>query len=84
MRVLVIGSFQYAIYAPALEYGFKKLGHEVEIVDARQYRHNDTLIGGMFNKIQGRYYIGTKLVAYNNDIVKTAKRFRPDLIFLYS
>ena len=84
MRVLVIGSFQYAIYAPALEYGFKKLGHEVEIVDARQYRHNDTLIGSILNKIQGRYYVGTKLFTYNKDIVKAARRFRPDFIFLYS
>ena len=84
MKILVIGSFEYSIYAPAITYGFKRLGHEVETIDSYQYRYKEGVLGGFLNKIQGRFHVGCKHRDFNKEIVKKVKSFQPDFVFIYS
>lgn len=84
MKIIVVGSFQYSIYAPAIEYGLKKMGHDVEIIDSSVYKYGKGVLGLVLNKIQGKYSVGTKVTCFNRDIIKKVKEFLPDFVFLYT
>lgn len=83
MRILLVGSFNHPMYAPAFESGFKKLGHDVVSIDYQKYLYGNGRIGQFATKVQSRFHIGYKLKDYNNDILKEAESFNPDFIFLY-
>lgn len=84
MKILLVGSYQYEMYAPAFSYGFRKLGHEVIEIDYQQFHLKGN--GGLatiLNRIQDRYHYGIKLHAYNKVIIDTVNREHPDMVFLY-
>lgn len=81
-KVLIVGSFQYSIYAPAFVSGFRELGHEVEYIDTNKYK-NESFLAILLNKIQGKYYYGLPLYRLNRDIIKKVDEFRPDIVFFY-
>lgn len=83
MKVLLIGSFEYTIYAPAFESGFKALGHEVISIDYRNYLYGGDKIGSFLTRVQNRYHVGYKMKKYNRDIEEIACETNPDFIFLY-
>lgn len=83
MRILLVGSFEYAMYAPAFEAGFKSLGHEVFSIDYDKYKLKNSFIFRFLNRIQDRYHIGIFLAKYNHDILQAATAFKPNFIFLY-
>ena len=84
MKILLVGSYQYEMYAPAFSYGFRKLGHEIIEVDYQQFHLKGN--GGLatiLNRIQDRYHYGIKMYAYNKSILDTVNREHPDMVFLY-
>lgn len=79
-----MGSYKYKMYAPALSYGFKKLGHDVIEVDYEQYHiKGHSFIASLLNKVQDRFHYGLMMKRYNNDVFKIVNRERPDIAFFY-
>ncbi|CEN44697.1 glycosyltransferase family protein [Capnocytophaga canimorsus] len=84
MKVLVVGSFEWEQYAPAIYNGFKSLGHQVEKIDIRDFLYKDNNICSSYlNKIQNRFHFGGNIIRYNRRIVSKTKEFLPNLVFLY-
>lgn len=80
LKIVIIGSFKWSQYAPALYSGFLGLGHEVFKIDYDDYVSKDN---GLVAKIQSRFHIGFGICKYNRDIKKKIKEVSPDFIFLY-
>lgn len=83
MNILLVGSFDYPMYAPAFESGFRALGHNVVTVRYDDYLYGSGAISGFLSKFQTRFHVGLNLIRYNSDIIKRAKEFRVDFIFFY-
>lgn len=84
MKILLVGSYRYEMYAPAFSYGFRQLGHEIIEIDYQQFHLKGN--GGLatiLNRIQDRYHYGIKMYAYNKSILDTVNREHPDMVFLY-
>ena len=83
MKILLVGSFEHLMYAPAFESGFKALGHEVVTVKYDDYLYGSGTINTLLTRVQNRIHIGYRLSAYNNDIIKKAEALKADFVFLY-
>ena len=84
MKIIVVGSYRWGIYAPAIAEGFKRMGHNVLQIDYEEYHFNDNSpIAHLFNRIQDRFLIGFPVKRFNHDIIKGVNQFKPDLVFLY-
>lgn len=84
MRILLIGSYLYNMYAPAFYYGFNKLGHEVLKIDYEKFHLDEkSLFSRLRNRIQDRFLLGLQMYKYNNCIIETVKKENPDIVFLY-
>lgn len=83
MRILLVGSFQHPMYAPAFESGFRTLGHDINVVKYEDYLYGNRLIGRLLTRVQNRFHVGCKLKDYNADIVQSALKHGVDFVFLY-
>lgn len=84
MKVLLVGSFRYEVYAPAFAYGFRQLGHEVVEIDYEQYHYKGgNLLASLHNRCQDRYHLGLMMRRYNQDIIDVIEYEKPELVFLY-
>ena len=83
MKILLIGSFLHPMYAPAFETGFKELGHDVKVIKYEDFQYGSGVMGSLLLRLQSRFHIGYKLLAYNRKIIEEAEEFCPDFIFLY-
>lgn len=84
MKIVVVGSYRYQMYAPAFANGFRRLGHDVIELDYELYHLSGKgLISSFFNRFQDRYHIGMKMWMYNTDLEKIVKTEKPDMVFLY-
>lgn len=84
MKILIIGSFQWEMYAPAFYDAWKNMGHDVEKIDYDEYRYKATnAVSGFLNKVQSRYHVGWFMRRYNRDIIRKVETFQPDMVFLY-
>ena len=83
MKILLVGSFEHPMYAPAFESGFKALGNEVVTVKYDDYLYGSGTINALLTRVQNRIHIGYRLSAYNNDIIKKAEALKADFVFLY-
>ena len=84
MKILIVGSFNYSIHAPAYAYGFRKLGHEVVELDYERYQlKGKNLFSSLHNRIQRRFHIGLLMNKYNNAIIKEVEKGKPDFVLLY-
>ena len=84
MKILLVGSYRYEMYAPAFAYGFRQLGHEVLEIDYEQYHYKGgNLLFSLHNRCQDRYHFGLMIKRYNRDIVDIVEREQPELVFLY-
>lgn len=83
-KILVIGSFKWEQYAPAIYDGFKNMGYQTEKVDIELFSYkSDNVFAFCLNKIQNRFHLGYNLIRYNREIVRKVNEFLPDLVFLY-
>ena len=76
MKILLVGSFEHPMYAPAFESGFKALGNEVVTVKYDDYLYGSGTINALLTRVQNRIHIGYRLSAYNNDIIKKAEALK--------
>ena len=84
MKILLVGSYYYSMYAPAFAYGFRKLGHDVLEVDYDKFHLNKcSVISTFLNRLQDRFHFGFNMHNYNNAIIKMVKKEKPDIVFLY-
>lgn len=81
MKILLVGSFNHPMYAPAFETGFKALGHDVVSIDYEKYLYGEGKLNSILTRIQNRLHLGFKLFDYNRDIIKLAKKQKPDFVF---
>ena len=93
MKILVIGSFKWSQYAPAIYNGFIQVSEEyknlennwqVEKIDYEDFLYtNKNKLTTFLNKVQNRFHIGINILKYNRTILKKVESFDPDFIFLY-
>lgn len=84
MNILVVGSSDRPVYAPAFVSGFRTLGHNVKFIDYKDYGYSLDLPYHILDRIQNKYNIGLPLIRLNSDVIRTAKEFQPSFIFFYS
>ena len=82
MKILVVGSFRYEIYAKAFYEAFRRLGHDVARLDT-----DDFVAGGPFGsiveKVKHHWLAGSSIGAADRALKKQVREFKPDLVFLY-
>ncbi len=84
MKILLVSSFRYEVYAPAFALGFRTLDHEVIELDYNQYQQSgNNPFSQLLNRIQDRYHYGLRMRAYNKAIIDIVENEHPDLVFLY-
>lgn len=84
MKILLVGSFFYDMYAPAFAYGFRQLGHEVVEIDYEQYHlKGSSPLVSFHNRFQDRYHYGLLMRRYNKAIIDAVQQAKPDMVFLY-
>ena len=84
MKIIIVGSFIYEMYAPAFYNAWKDMGHEVVKIDYNDFLlKGDNIASTFLNKFQTRYHWGLKMRAFNHAIIESVNNFKPDLIFLY-
>lgn len=83
MKILLVGSFQYSIYSPAFEKGFKSLGHTVDYVDTNAYHYKGRSLS-ILDRVMAKYHIGLPLFKLNRDVKAKVKSFKPDFVFFYN
>lgn len=84
VKILLIGSFKYPIYANAFYYAWMELSHEVERIDYEDYHYKQVgVFAKLLNRIQDRYLVGFPMFIYNKQIIRKVEDFKPDLVFLY-
>lgn len=84
MRILIIGSFRWEMYAPSFYDAWRELGYEVKKIDYDEYsfRQNNCILS-FLNRVQNRYHYGFYMKRYNQDILAMVNLFKPDIVFLY-
>ena len=83
MRILLVGSFQFPMYAPAFKIGFRALGNVVTCIDYDDYLIRNGVIGRIHDLIQNKIHWGPKVSSYNKAIVCKVEEFNPEIVFLY-
>lgn len=84
MKILLVGSFRFEMYAPAFAYGFRQLGHEVVEIDYELYHlRGGNSLALLHNRLQDRYHYGLMMRRYNRTIIDTVEREKPEMVFLY-
>lgn len=84
MKILLVGSFEHEIYAPAFASGFKQLGHEViKIENEKYYLPGNNIVSKFHNKFQGKYHFGLLIWKYNREIIRAVNKHNPNFVFLY-
>jgi len=83
MKILIVGSFQYEMYAPAFMSGFLELGHTVDWLDTNKYHYRYDFPCHILDRFQAKYYHGFPLRKMNIDIINEVETFKPDFVFFY-
>jgi hypothetical protein len=84
MKIVIVGSYKYEMYAPAFSSGFKQLGHDVIDIDYEQFlMKNKCLFSSLHNRLQDRYHFGLMMRKYNKAIIDAVLVNNPDFVFFY-
>lgn len=83
MKILVVGNGHSAIHEVAVVSAFRKMGHIVGQFYWRNYFHSSRSTVQLLLRVQDKFLFGPALKKLNNDLVKMALEFSPDLIFIY-
>ena len=82
MKILVVGSFRFEIYAKAFYDAFRRLGHEVEKIDTEDFVAKG-LFGGTVEKVKHHWLVGSSINFADRVLKDKVSDFRPDLVFMY-
>lgn len=84
MKIILIGSYHYKMYANAFYNAWQSMGHEVTKIDYDDYLLSSTnLICKFHNRFQNRFHYGIGVRAYNKKIISEVKNVKPDFVFFY-
>ena len=83
MRILIAGDWHSELHEEAVYNAFKKLGHEVSRFAWHDYFKPSNRIDALNKKIQNKFIAGPIVWKINRDLIRTAKEFVPDMIFVY-
>ena len=78
MRVLLVGSQRYPMYAPAWARGLRELGVEATVWD-----WTDSLSSGLFGRLERRFLIGPGVARVKHELVCKAAESAPEVVLLY-
>ena len=82
MRVLVVGSFRFEIYAKAFYDAFRRLGHDVLKLDTEEFVAKGPF-GSVAEKMKHQWLVGSSINFADGVLRRRVSDFRPDLVFLY-
>lgn len=87
MRVLVAGDWHSELHEEVVAHALSELGHEVASFKWHHYVSRESTpiskLLHLWHRAQNKYLFGPLISRINGDFVATAKRFRPDMIFVY-
>jgi spore maturation protein CgeB len=83
MRILVAGDWHSELHEQAVFDALVELGHEVESFAWHRYFRSDTRLGALAARAQNRFVAGPAVVQLNRDLIALARRFNPELVFVY-
>lgn len=83
MKLLVVGDGHSAIHEVAVVEAFKKLGHQVEAFYWQIYFKANNPLVRLWLRGQNKFLIGPRLNKLNVDLINTAGKLNPKLIFIY-
>ncbi|HEX2859838.1 MAG TPA: glycosyltransferase [Alphaproteobacteria bacterium] len=77
----------------AMADGFKKLGHKVRVFTWQSYFHNypyanvyptrPNRLASIYYRFQNKFTFGPAVIKLNADLIKQARTFKPDMVFVY-
>ena len=83
-KIMVAGDWHSELHEAAVYQAFQKLGHEVSKFGWHDYFKSDKGAFDRFiRKIQNRFLVGPIIRRLNQDLVKAAAEFAPDVVFVY-
>ena len=82
MKILVVGSFRFEMYAKAFYDAFRRLGHEVEKIDTEDFVAKGFL-GGTIEKVKHHWLVGSSINVADHALKERVREFKPDLVFMY-
>ena len=83
MRILVVGDWHSELHEQAVFDALVELGHEVEAFAWHRYFKARGRLGSLFARVQNRFVIGPALARLNRDVIALARRFEPEIVFVY-
>lgn len=83
MRIIVVGSFKWEMYAPAIYHSLKKMGHEVYAIEYKEPYKKKILFLSFLSRIEERFHIGLRINKANRELINKVKEVLPDLVFIY-
>ena len=84
MKILVVGSFRWDMYAQAFYEAWRRDGYDVVKLDYEDFHYSlDAFFCQFMNKMQDRYHKGSWVKKYNRILLEKVDSFLPDLVFLY-
>lgn len=84
MRILVVGSSQFEIYAKAFLEAFRRIGHQVQLLDTDSlFRSGKGFWNSIVERARNRFLIGPSINAASLALEEVVADFKPDLVFLY-
>ncbi|OIQ87098.1 hypothetical protein GALL_310540 [mine drainage metagenome] len=83
MKILVAGDWHSELHEEAVYQAFIKLGHEVLKFGWHDYFTPKNRADVIYKKIQNRFIIGPIVRRLNQELIKAAAQFAPDMVFVY-
>ena len=84
MKVLVVGSYLYEMYEPALSNALKDIGEEVYDFKWKDYFYRGKNQVLKFSaRYQNRFLYGPTINTINRNLYKLCTEIKPDLVFVY-
>lgn len=83
MKILVVGDGHSIIHEVAVYNAFKKLGHKVAVFYWHNYFNSQKVLLQIWLKLQNKFIFGPIIRKINQELVKKAKKFKPNVIFVY-
>jgi spore maturation protein CgeB len=83
LRILIAGDWHSELHEEAVFNAFKTLGHEVLKFAWHDYFKPCNRVDVFNKKFQNRFIIGPIIKKLNQDLIKVATEFAPDMIFVY-
>ena len=83
MRILVVGDWHSELHEQAVFNAFSALGHQVERFAWHAYFAAATGLHGLAARAQNRLLAGPAFARLNRDLLACARRFAPELVFIY-